>query len=674
MNGRHRWPLGSAAGIAAIAACVALTANALALPLGLATSARAADDATTVIASYRARIPELMAEQGIPGLAVALVDGDQVLWTQGFGHVDGDGSAAVDADTLFSVQSMSKLFTATAVMRAVQDGRLALDEPIITYLPEFTVHSAFEDHPERKITLRMLLSHTAGFTHEAPIGNNDELDPGEFDEHVRSISDTWLRFPVGTGYAYSNLGIDVAGFILERTYGKPFAAVMRDLLLAPLGMTESSFDRDEIGAASNRALGHSRPIPSVPMFEPMMAAGGLYTSATDLARFLRFQLSDGTLDGQAVLDSALMTEMRTVPAPHAGAPAGYALGVTRHRWFAADNADLFNHGGGGFGWLSDLWWAPQLQIGIAVLTNSYDHHLQGDLALSILGDLVHEPGGVYHDRLLALPAQVGAAEPNGGFLPPDDLARRVTDLAMPPSGDQAVHWAGYAGEYKTAVWGAMNPWPPSERFYVEGGIPYFDSNDDGTVTRHHLTEVETGLFFAEDGEALDMRGQPPTWRNFELVRVSGPAAWQWALLGSVTLVAAWWLVAGLVSTIRGRRRGAPDAAPGASGSGQSLLYLATGTLTAAFGIATIALVTAIPGLVDSGFLGWLELPMAQRLALHLPLALAVAAGGLVTVTAIGWFRGSRRRAARWRDAALVVGGGVLTVQLSAWHLIGWGLT
>jgi hypothetical protein len=68
-----------------------------------------------------------------------------------------------------------------------------------TYLPEFTVHSAFEEHPERKITLRMLLSHTAGFTYEAPVGNNNELEPGTFDAHVRSIADTRLRFPVGSG-------------------------------------------------------------------------------------------------------------------------------------------------------------------------------------------------------------------------------------------------------------------------------------------------------------------------------------------------------------------------------------------------------------------------------------------------------------------------------------------
>ncbi len=246
----------------AVAAALAFSLAAEIGPLGSTRVALAANPAATVIARYRARIPELMAEQGVPGLAVALVDRDRTLWVEGFGHVDRRGSTPVTADTIFSVQSMSKLFTATAVMQAVAAGRLDLDAPITTYLPGFTVHSAFEEHPERKITLRMLLSHTAGFTHEAPVGNNNDLDAGDFDAHVRSISDTWLRFPVGSGYAYSNLGIDLAGYILQRVEGKPFAEVMRDSLLEPLGMDHSTFDRAMIAATADRAVGHVHPYPS----------------------------------------------------------------------------------------------------------------------------------------------------------------------------------------------------------------------------------------------------------------------------------------------------------------------------------------------------------------------------------------------------------------------------
>ncbi|MGA2513067.1 MAG: serine hydrolase domain-containing protein [Candidatus Limnocylindrales bacterium] len=660
----------------AVVACVALSTGAFALPFGTPSSARAADDAASVIAKYQEQIPELMAEQNIPGLAVALVDGDQVLWTQGFGHVDGDGSAPVTTDTIFSVQSMSKLFTATAVMRAVQAGRLDLDVPITTYLPDFTVHSAFEEHPEWKITVRMLLSHTAGFTHEAPIGNNDELDPGDFDAHVASISDTWLRFPVGTGYAYSNLGIDLAGYILEKTYGEPFATVMRDQLLAPLGMTDSTFNRAEIRARTNRALGHSGALPVIPVDVPMTAAGGLYTSATDLARFLRFQLNGGSIDGQTILSPAMIDEQRTVPAPNAGARAGYALGVSRSTWYKGDNADIFDHGGGGFGFLSDLWWAPQLQIGIAVLTNSADHHLQGDLALSILSDLVHEPGSVYQARLNALPSLAPVADPNGQYVAPDDLTHRIAGLAMKPSRDESTRWAGYSAEYTIRAWGVITPVGTPDRFFVESGVPYFQANESGTVYRYRLTEIEPGLFLAWNGETLDLRGPQPTWRNFELIRLTGgPAPWQWALLAAAALVALWWLGAAMVSTIRRRRR-RTEVAEGQAPAhpGWRLLTGVAATLTAVLALGTIALLVLIPRLVDSGFLGWLELPLAERLILHLPLALAVASGCLVLLTASGWVRAWRKPAVRFRYAALVVLSVALTAQLAMWHLIGWGLT
>jgi CubicO group peptidase (beta-lactamase class C family) len=104
------------------------------VPFGSSSQVGAADPATSVIAKYRTLIPELMAEQRIPGLAVALVSADQALWVEGFGHLDGPNSAPVTADTIFSVQSMSKLFTATAVMQAVAAGRLDLGiEPVVLF-------------------------------------------------------------------------------------------------------------------------------------------------------------------------------------------------------------------------------------------------------------------------------------------------------------------------------------------------------------------------------------------------------------------------------------------------------------------------------------------------------------------------------------------------------------
>ena len=145
--------------------------------------------------------------------------------------------------------------------------------------------------------------------------------------------------------------------------------------------------------------------------------------------------------------------METVQAPRAGAPAGYALGLVRHRWNRwAQAPDLFEHGGGGFGFLTDLWWAPQLGIGVAVLTNSQDHQLQNALSISILTDVVSELRP-YRDRLAALPSRLGAEDPPLSFTPPASMANLVTRAAMVPTRDKATRWATYTGAYRLRAWG-----------------------------------------------------------------------------------------------------------------------------------------------------------------------------------------------------------------------------
>jgi len=660
-----------AAAVGVLLAATSGGATAVAAPAGQR------DGVAGVIASYQARIPQLMAQEHIPGVALALVDGDRVVWQQGFGSTDSDGRRPVTVDTIFSVQSMSKVFTATAVMQAVRAGRLDLDVPITTYLPGFTVHSAFESHPERKITLRMLLSHTAGFTHEAPLGNNYEPEPGAFDAHVRTISDTWLRFPVGSGYAYSNLGIDLAAYILEQVWQEPFPAVMHDSLLAPLGMDHSTFDRARVRATADRAVGHSDSWAAEPVDIPMTGAGGLWASAADLAKLLEFQLGDGTVDGRTVLDAAMMQEMRTVPAPDAGAPAGYALGVARTRFRPGGHyLDLFSHGGGGFGFLSDLFWLPQLQLGIALLTNFDEHDLQVALAGGILRDLVTEPDSEYFDRMLGLPTQTDVVDPDDKYVAPAHLADRIAAVAMPASSQQSARWAGYAGYYRTGQLGATSPDHPPSQFYVESGVPYFDASEDGTPVRHRLSEFQPGLFLAENGETLDLRGPSQRWRGMDLNPVTnGPLAAQWALLAVVVIVAAGWLVAGIAASVR-RRRGTGRSStlgPPRGGRTGRRLTAAVAAVGALAALVTVALIRALPGLVDVGFLGGMASPLPLRLAFHLPLVVALLAAGLAALLVAGALRHWWTPWIRPRDAALAVALTALAAQLASWHLVAWGL-
>lgn len=139
----------------------------------------------------RARTPELIAQHGIPGAAVAIVNRDAVVFSQGFGSQREDGGAAVDSETLFSIGSITKVFAANAVLQAVEASNL--DRRIATWLPDFRIRTRFAPHPERRITLRLLLSHRAGIGVSAPVGHFMGSLAAPIDAHLASLADTWLN-------------------------------------------------------------------------------------------------------------------------------------------------------------------------------------------------------------------------------------------------------------------------------------------------------------------------------------------------------------------------------------------------------------------------------------------------------------------------------------------------
>ena len=166
------------------------------------------------INTYREWVRRFIHDQHISGAAVALFDREHTIWSEGFGDRSQRSRAKVDPATLFSIQSISKTITATAVMLAVQDGLVELDRPVTEYLPDFTVNSCFAEKPERKITLRLMLGCAAGFTHEPSVGNNYDCPFPSYEAHYRSIRNSWLMFPVGKRYSYSNIGFDVAARVI----------------------------------------------------------------------------------------------------------------------------------------------------------------------------------------------------------------------------------------------------------------------------------------------------------------------------------------------------------------------------------------------------------------------------------------------------------------------------
>jgi len=444
-----------------------------------------------VIRGLQDGLPVWIKERDVPGAAVAVVDDKEVLWQGVYGHTSRAKDRPVTPRTLFSIQSMSKSFAALAVLMAVQEGLVDLDRPITDYLPDFAVHSRFEASPETKMTLRHLLAHRAGFTHEAPVGGNYDSRPHTFAEHVLSISDTWLRYPVGERYSYSNLGIDLAGWVLEKKSGVPFPKYVLEKVLAPLGMADSTLDIEAVLKAEDRAVGHIaaaiRVDGGIPVAVPMVPAGGVYTNIVDMARYLMFHINKGRVGETQRLRPDLVEAMHTVQFAAKGERSGYGLGLVSNRFGPETH---LTHGGGGYGFTSRMDIYPWLRLGVVVLTNSEQNAV------------VRGVSGVVNG---AVAARIGPPDP-GNQGPPAGAGRPLPASDGP--GPNKPEWKSYLGSFRTLMWGRTF------------GFPVNVSVADGYLTMNGARCLEhlPGLFFTPDGEALDFRGTAATFRNIQLIR------------------------------------------------------------------------------------------------------------------------------------------------------------
>jgi hypothetical protein len=361
--------------------------------------------------------------------------------------------------------------------------------------------------------------------------------------------------------------------------------------------------------------------------------------------------------------------MYTVPAPAQGSLAGYALGVARTQWHRGREAALFLHGGGGFGFLSDLWWLPELKIGIALFTNSATHNLQGTLALDILNDFVRDPVNVYYSRLMALPPKPAVTDGDSHFRPPSALVQMINQYERQPSEPDLLRWKTYEGIYSSRTWGVLDALSNTVRVYIEGSHLYLAIESTEMTGEFILAEVSPGLFFANNGEALDFRGTVPTWRNIKLTKVgTGPSPWQWAILAVGVLV----FLSGLLffPVRRLIRRVRHISHPVSYTSRWAMLAAAPISLASLFGLLSIGMIVALPTIIYVGFLGWLDVPFWQRLLLHMPFALLIASVSFLGIYIPAWKNHWWSRGVQ--VYFLVVGLTCVTVLLllNQWHLIG----
>src|SRR5688572_23391426 len=197
---------------------------------------QATADYSDIQRKLTAVIEREMRDKQIPAISIALVDGDQIVLALGFGEANSRGDKA-SANTIYRVGSVSKLFTDLAVMQLAAAGKLDIDADVRKYLADFQPRNPFGV----PITLRQLMSHQAGLVRESPVGHYFDDEEPSLADTVESLNETSLIYKPGTRTKYSNAGVSVAGFVVERIAGKPFEDCVRDSLLRPLDMPASGF-------------------------------------------------------------------------------------------------------------------------------------------------------------------------------------------------------------------------------------------------------------------------------------------------------------------------------------------------------------------------------------------------------------------------------------------------
>ena len=321
------------------------------------------------IASGMQRLP-------IPGLAVGVWH-NGIEQAAGFGVTSVENPLPVTPETLFQTGSITKTFTATALLMLMDAGKVELDTPIRAYLPDF--HLSDEEIAAR-VTLRHLLTHTGGWLGDYfnDFGNGDDALAKMLPEIARLPQFT----PLGEVWSYCNTGFNIAGRIVEVIAGQPYEAAIKEMILDPLDMKMTFYFPHDV-MTHRFAVGHeivnreakvARPWPIGRAGHPV---GGVISTVIDLLKYARFHMSDGL----GLLKPETIKLMQTPIVPGSG------LDVIGLSWFITPIGDLhvLRHGGATHGFQADFTFVPSRQFALATLTNSDEGSvLYGDLRVNAI--------------------------------------------------------------------------------------------------------------------------------------------------------------------------------------------------------------------------------------------------------------------------------------------------
>jgi CubicO group peptidase (beta-lactamase class C family) len=426
----------------------------------------------------------------VPGLAVVIVTPERTLWLKGYGRRDVSAQSPVTPDTVFPLASCSKAFTTALAGLLVDEGKLQWDEPVRTHLPDFHLSDPLADG---RVTLRDLFCHRTG------LSNNDFLwyrAPWPPAETVSRTCRMPLEKPFRTAFQYQSAMYTAAGFAVARAGGDAWETLVRRRIFEPLGMLSSTCITPTEAQAPDRAtpyrVGRDGKLRSIPWYVQTLpnAAGSIHSTARDLASWLRFQLSDGTLAGRRLVSATALGETHR---PHMVIPMDDAIRAANPEtvqlsyglaWVIQDyrGHELVSHGGVIDGFRVHLTLMPRDGYALALLTNRHQTRL--NLALS--NQLV--------DRLLGLPPRdwndyFRRLETKSVEVKHEARARRDRQrtAGLPPR-----PLSEYAGQYEHPAYGRAN-------ITVDGAILNWNwSTFEGKLTYHHGEMFELNNDYLED--------------------------------------------------------------------------------------------------------------------------------------------------------------------------------
>jgi CubicO group peptidase (beta-lactamase class C family) len=312
-----------------------------------------------------------MKKHEVTGLSIAVVDDQKVVWSEGFGFADKVGNVPATQETVYRVGSISKLFTATAVMQLAEQGKMDIDKPLQTYLPEFSIKSRFTD--ASPITPRSIMTHHSGLPSELLKGMWTK-NPEPFENDVKLLKNEYVAYPPNYVFSYSNAAVTILGHALEKVSDHDFSTQLTASLLQPLGMSHSKFDpAPDHSPLAAKAYRKGEEADELPL--GIVPAGGLNSTVLDLSRFMEMVFAGGRAGERQIIKPETLAEMLRPQNADVPLDLDFRIGLG---WFLGNltgidtkkTGPVAQHNGATLYHRSQLIVLPEQKLGVVVLANS----------------------------------------------------------------------------------------------------------------------------------------------------------------------------------------------------------------------------------------------------------------------------------------------------------------